>query len=47
VRSEGGSGCAKGQEMNTDQQSAAISMKVEQDASSRDDWNFNGGSLLM
>jgi hypothetical protein len=37
----------KAQELNPDQQSPAISMKVEPDASSRDDWTFNGGPLLM
>jgi hypothetical protein len=48
VRSEGGSGCLKAQELNPDQQATAGSMKVEPDAGSQDDWNnFNGGPLLM
>ena len=43
VRSEGGSGCLKGQEL--EQQS---SLKVEPDAGGPEDWdNYSGGALLM
>lgn len=46
MRSEGGSGCLKVQELNPDQQAA---LKVEPDVGGDEDWeiNYNGGAVLM
>jgi len=40
LRSEGGSGCSKVQELNPEQQAA---LKVEPDVGGQDDWDYNGG----
>jgi hypothetical protein len=46
VRSEGGSGCNKGQELSPDQQAA---LKVEPDIGGQEDWEnpYGGGAVLM
>lgn len=45
MRSEGGSGCLKVQELNPEQQAA---LKVEPDVGGQEDWDtYNGGALLM
>jgi len=46
VRSEGGSGCAKAQELSPEQQ-AAPGLKAEPDAGGKDDWSYGNGQVLM
>jgi len=46
VRSEGGSGCAKAQELSPEQQGAPGLLKAEPDASAKDDWGY-GGQVLV
>lgn len=48
MRSEGGSGCAKAQELSPEQQAAPGSLKAEPDAGGKDDWNtYGNGQVLM
>jgi hypothetical protein len=46
VRSEGGSGCTKAQDLNLEQQAA---LKVEPDVGGQEDWDlaYGGGAVLM
>jgi krueppel-like factor 4 len=49
LRSEGGSGCLKAQELNPDQQAAVGSLKVEPDIGGQEEWDptYSNGPLLM
>jgi len=49
VRSEGGSGCLKAQELNPDNQGSPGSLKVEPDAGGPQDWrnSYSSGAVLM
>jgi krueppel-like factor 4 len=46
LRSEGGSGCMKGQDLNPEQQAE---LKVESDIGGQEDWDpaYNGGAVYM
>ena len=48
VRSEGGSGCAKAQELSPEQQGVPGSLKADPDADGKDGWNsYGNGPVLM
>jgi len=49
LRSEGGSGCLKAQELNPDHQATTGSLKVEPDAGGPQDWRnaYGNGAVLM
>ena len=48
MRSEGGSGCLKAQELSPEQQAAAGPLKVEPDAGGQESWNtYSNGAVLV